>query len=539
MRSGRVSLALFLSALPLVACECDPTLNRVAPRIELAFPGDDDGTPCAELGVRDCAFDFGDVPIGSARQFRVLLKNPSPVDLILQSIELSDDSDPSFSIEGEVPTSVLATDGTKGELLIVQFTPTVASQVTARLIIRSDAANLDPGEDVEVLLTGNGLDQGYGDLVVSPPSCDFGDVGVGVTAYCDLSLENAGERELLVTGISFSADTDRQVFGPSTVFAIPTAIQPQTGVSLRLYAKPGAPGEVLGTLLLESTDAIEPVTEVPLRVNGAEAPTAIAEVKSVNGVPPQSGDVQVRPLDDVVITGVNSQPALPTGSIAAYRWTLIEKPPESSVQLTQPNAMETGFSFSSAGGPRSGLDVAGTFIIKLEVTDNNGAVSTNDARVILSSVASERLYIQLTWDSPTNDIDLHLKRSADDYCSDESCYWQNCKPTSFSPPEWDGISGRSAGDPNLDVDDLSGYGPENINVDTPGNGNYQVGVHYFSGTTDTYATVKIYVNGGLAFEASRELVNDDDFWEVAEVQWQNGAAVVAPFNSFEEDWYCF
>ena len=100
------------------------------------------------------------------------------------------------------------------------------------------------------------------------------------------------------------------------------------------------------------------------------------------------------------------------------------------------------------------------------------------------------------------------------------------------------FGGRSAGDPSLDVDDLSGYGPENINVDAPVNGTYTAAVHFFSGSADTYVTVKIYVNGGLAHESSRQFTNDDDFWEVAQVQWLNGGAVVAPVDSFDTNWSC-
>lgn len=538
MRLSRAGLLAALSVLALANCECEPTLNRVAPKIEVADPFDASASVCAEQGVRDCAYDFGEVQIGQARQFRFLLKNPSPVDLIVRDVSFTGDSDPAFSLKGEVPTAVLASDGTDGVEVVVQFTPTVETEVTGTLVIASDAANLDPDEDVIIHFVGRGLDPGAPSLTVNPLQCDFGDVGVGVTAFCDLSLENVGQRELLITGIGFTPDTDTEVFGPSTVFAIPTAIQPQTGVSLRLWSQPDTAGEILGTLLLDSTDPENPQIQIPLRVFGAEAPTAIAEVKTVNGQAPQSGDVQVRPLDDVVLTGVNSQPAIATGSIMAYQWTIVEQPSESSAQLSQPSSMETGFYFSSSNGNQPGLDVAGTFVVRLAVTDDTGLTSTNDARVTLSSVPSERLHVQLTWDAPTNDIDLHFIRDSGPYCSDDDCHWANCKATSSSYPEWDGISGRSAGDPNLDVDDLSGYGPENINVDAPVNGTYTAAVRFFSGSASTYATVKIYVNGGLAHESGRQLTSDDDFWEVAQIQWLNGGAVVAPVNTYQSNWTC-
>lgn len=77
-------LGAVLSVLAFGNCECDPTLRRVAPKIEIADPFDPSASACNELGFRDCAYDFGEVQIGQARLFRFLIKNPSPVDLQLE-----------------------------------------------------------------------------------------------------------------------------------------------------------------------------------------------------------------------------------------------------------------------------------------------------------------------------------------------------------------------------------------------------------------------------------------------------------------------
>lgn len=533
-------LSALFSVVAFSHCDCDPELQRVAPKIEIADPYDPSASACAEQGFRECVYDFGEVQIGQARLFRFVIKNPSPVDLKIESIDFSEDSDPAFSLNGLPPKAVHA--GAEGEEVIVQFTPTLEAEVFGTLVIRSDAANVDPGEDVVILFSGRGLDLGAPEISVNPPSCDFGDVGIGVTAYCDLSIENVGQRELLITGIGFTAETSDSVFQPAGFFPIPTAIQTQTGVSFRLQATPNAAGEITGTLLIDSTDPANGQVSVPLRVFGAEAPTAIAEVKSINGTPPPPGSVQVRPLDDVVLTGVNSQAAIATGQIMAYQWTIVERPSESSVQLSQPNAMETGFYFPASTGNRPGLDVAGTFVVRLEVTDDQGLTSTNDARVTLSSVPSERLHVQLTWDT-VSDIDLYLTNNGGFGC-DTSCNWRNCKPThGFSAPEWDGVPGRTAGDPVLDIDDTVSYGPENINVDAPANGTYIAGVHGWRVPSPTTVMVKIFVNGGLAYEGFREMnstsaVPGGQFWRVAEIQWQNGAAIVVPVDTFQTNWSC-
>ena len=524
-----------LSVLVLSHCECEPELQRVAPKIEIADPQDPAKSLCAEAGIRDCAYDFGEVPISQGRFLKFLLKNPSPVDLLIEDISFATGGNPAFTLSGEPPKVVYAADGAVGQEVTVRFVPEVAGEVTANLVIQSDAANLNPDEDVVIALKGTGLDLGQPELVISPAECNFGEVGVGVTAFCDLALENIGERDLEIPTVGFSPDTPLAVFGASSVLAVPLFIAPGTGISVRLYATPNQTGETSGAFVMTSNDPNRSDASVPMRVTGAQAPTAIAEVASVNGTSVSSASPQVRPLDDVVLTGVNSVAGTPGGSIVAYQWQIVQKPPESSAQLTTPNQMTTQFSFSSAAGQVRGIDVAGTFVVRLTVTDDNGAVSTNDARVTLNAVPSEALWVQLTWDEGVNDFDLHLLRSGANYCSNDTCYWENCKATSPLRPNWDGVFGASAGDPTLDVDDLSGYGPENINIDAPVDDTYKISVHFFSGSRAANATIKVFINGALRAEYTRQLADDGDVWEVAEVEWGNGSAIVTPVDAYLAD----
>lgn len=543
---SRSLAAGILSIFLLAHCECDPDLQVIAPKIELSDPAQPELALCSETdegGLR-CEVDFGEVAIGDRPSVRLLVKNPSPVDLLVESMLFTESSDPAFdfSFQSEAgapgwPATVPASGA--GEALVLTFAPVLGSTVSATLEIRSDAANLQPEALVEVVMKGTGVDRGLPELVIDPSECNFGRVGVGVTAFCDLTFENTGTRDLEISSVGFSDDTPTAVFGAASVIAVPVFIAPGTGVSVRLYASPDAIGEQTGKMEVTSNDPMRPSATVPLRVEGAQAPTAVARVLSVNGVPNNQPAPAVQPLDDVVLTGVDSVPADPAGSIVGYQWEIVQKPNESSAQLTTPNQMTTQLYFSSSFGNVSGVDVAGTFVIRLTVTDSYGAQSTNDARVTLNAVPSEALHLQLTWDTPVNDIDFHLKRGANaNYCGNTGCYYMNCEASSSNHLEWDGMPGRSAGDPSLDIDDMSGYGPENINIDSPVDGLYTIGVHFFSGSTPTFATVKIFINGALREEYSRELLGDDDFWEVATVQWQSGNATVTPVNDFWGDSSC-
>ncbi len=528
------TLFSLLGVMPLTACNCEDPLTVVAPKVLIA-PVAPVMSLCAVDQIRDCAHDFGDMAIGQGGYLRFTINNPTGVALQVRGIGFEEGSDPSFVVEGVVPKTVEAGSDI-GPVVVVKFVPEVEGAIEATLIVDTDGANLNAGEKIEIHLSGTGLDLGQPHLIVTPAACDFGDVGVGVTATCDVTLTNDGPRDLEINAVAFSPSTDQDVFGSQTIIAIPTFIATGTGKTVTLYATPSTTGEFLGSFRVGSNDPLQPSVDIPLSVTGAQAPTAIPEIATVNGQT-ATPDGPIQPLDDVILTGVNSVAASTSGSIVSYRWAITAKPQESTVQLTAPDSMQTGFYFQSAGGNYQGLDVVGTFTVRLTVTDDNGAESTNDGSLTLNAVPTEGMHVQLTWDVAQNDIDMHLLKDSGDYCSTDDCYYGNCKSTA-SRPNWDGQTSQ-IGDPTLDVDDLSGYGPENINIDIPVNGTYRVGVHFFSGSTQTYVTAKIFLNGALRAEYTRQFTADDDFWEVADVQWNNGTAIVLPVDGFQSDWSCY
>ena len=529
----RPVLFSLLALFPFVACECEEPLSRVAPMIAIGDPFDPTASACRTEQVRDCSLDFGAVPVGRAKVVSFLVKNPSPVDLHIHSMIFEAGSDPAFSFEGAPPTVVTSASGAAGALVSIKFVPTVASSARARLIIDSDAENLLPDELVIIELVAGGEDQGAPNLVVSPAACTFGDVGVGATGYCDLSLENTGQRELTINGVDFSADTPfPAVFGPGATpgvpasFPIPTRVQAGTAVSLRLYARPTTADLFEGVFIVSSDDPDAPVTEVPLSVQGADIPTAVARVKSVNDVNNNSPNPAVTPLDDVVLSADQSTAARAAGSITQWQWEIVQKPVESSVRLSTPTAEETGFRFDSAAGVVNGLDVAGTFVVRLTVTDDLGAISLNDARVTLNAVPDEGLHIQLTWDvGGSTDIDLHLARNGTDWCSDDDCSYNNACATSGGL-DW----GSPAEDPHLDIDDTAGFGPENINIDEPADGDYTIGVVYFEGSRRTTATVKVFIGGALSYEGFSVLNVTGDLWVPARIEMNGGVATIVELN---------
>jgi hypothetical protein len=543
MTFARLAFALTVTALPFAGCDCDTEpFERLAPIIAIGDPFDATFSVCTaglnddDLNkFRDCAFDFGDVDVGRARVFSFTIRNPSPVKLNIRSISFGDGSDPAFSFDGELPTTVASEIGKAGEVVNVKFQPAVEGPVTATIVIESDAENLtqEPPENVVIQLTGNGLSRCRPEIQVQNGAgearCDFGSVGVGATAFCDLTINNLGACELLIDDIGFAPGTP-SVFGPQSNFVVPQAIPGGTGVSLRLYARPTNTQLATGTLYIGAHDSSDPrpspctpgeggtCVTVPLSVQGADVPTCVARVSRINGTPNDDPAPAIEPLDDVEFSADQSVAARAGGSIQQWEWTILDKPAESSVRLTSPAARETRVQFSSATGNVSGIDVAGTFTLGLVVTDDLGGRSTQ-CSVTINSVPRSGLHVQLTWDAPVNDIDLHLARNGTDWCSADDCYFAGRNRN------WGGGNAN----PSLDIDDLSGFGPENIRIESPANGDYTVGVGMYSHSADSTVTVKIFIGGQLEYEGF-QLMSRGDTWVPARVEVRAGVSTIVELN---------
>jgi hypothetical protein len=279
------------------------------------------------------------------------------------------------------------------------------------------------------------------------------------------------------------------------------------------------------------------IDQPPVAAGGIRS---VAVVETVNGVASTAGQsARVRPLDDVVLSGLGSVPENSGGSITAYSWTLVSQPADSTVVLSTPTAARTAFEFNSSGAAVSGIDVVGIYEVRLQVTDDTGLRSSNNAQVTLNALPDDAFHVQLTWDSPANDVDLHVKKDPGTYCGDDSCYYGNCRAGGFGRPDFDGVGdANTAGDPVLDIDDLDGFGPENIVIAEPADGTYNIGVHMFTFDENTTATVKLFVDGDLEEELSQLLTVDDEYWEILRIDWSSGSADITVIDALQNGGIC-
>lgn len=249
------------------------------------------------------------------------------------------------------------------------------------------------------------------------------------------------------------------------------------------------------------------------------------------GIPGGGDSTEVDPDAPVAVCAVSPNPVEPPfttatwdGSdsydpaglrITTYNWTLISQPTGSSVRMP-----------SGSGAIRSGFspDLAGEYVGQLVVTTEDGRVS-RPCTVTLESIPSEDLWIEMYWQYSGDDMDLHLLNagsSSSALTTSNDCYYGNCVGSGLN---W-GYPSASTDDPTLDLDDIPGVGPENINIAAPYNGTYTVYVHDYPGSVyngTNMVTVNIYVAGRLAWTDTRNVNSEDYYAPFAAISWPDGS----------------
>jgi len=220
---------------------------------------------------------------------------------------------------------------------------------------------------------------------------------------------------------------------------------------------------------------------------------------------------------------------LEDGEISNFEWKVISQPEGSTAYFEDP-ILETGC-----------LDflVIGNYVIGLTTYDSEGLRSCEDATVAVSVKSEDKdLRVELTWTTPDDelvddcegcgsDVDLHLlhPNSEEVFNKPYDCFFDNMNPS------W---GNENTNNPSLDIDDVNGWGPENIGVILPESGiNYTVGIHYWDdhGYGTSLATVRVYWNGELIFESYVKELVMNDYWVVGTINSQGGFNLIDTLES--------
>jgi hypothetical protein len=162
--------------------------------------------------------------------------------------------------------------------------------------------------------------------------------------------------------------------------------------------------------------------------------------------------------------------------------------------------------------------------------DDSGAAGDDDDSA--APWLGDALRFELTWDHASADLDIHVLEANDgtgvsgtmlDLSSD--CHYANC----VSGLDW-GVPGLITDDPFQDIDDVSGFGPENINIEAPAgapyDGWYQMVARDHTTTWNSIVfdvTARVYVNGVMEHEEVFDIPTGVLDYYALELHWPSGA----------------
>ena len=204
-------------------------------------------------------------------------------------------------------------------------------------------------------------------------------------------------------------------------------------------------------------------------------------------------------------------------NIVAFEWTLISAPAGTSTTISSTTPNVRNFT----------PDLAGEYVAQLIVTNDIGQVS-EPCLATLTAEAGDGLWIEMFWTNSGDDMDLHLVKPAGTLATNGDCYYANCTTGML---DW-GVRGDSSDDPMLDLDDISGTGPENINIDSPARGLYSVYVHDYPGSVyigRNDVTINVYVGGLLYWTDTINIDNEGYYEPICEIDWMGSATTITEF----------
>ena len=430
--------------------------------------------------------------------------------------------------------------------LVVRFAPLNATQVAGKLVVHS----ADPTAGPITTIIEVSANTATPCMAVNPTGIiQFGGVVPGgPAAELSVQIKNCGLAELVVSAIDFVKDQTN-----STEFAID-----YTPLAAKLSEPP--PVSAANPLKLATGQAatfVVSYTPADITPDGGPPDMAVVSVKSNAGLAAkltlqgvgietncpiakatvQEGE-QVVPQTVIHLKGDKST-APGGGSIKKYKWTV--KQPAGSNQPLLPNP--------SFANPTLLANASGEYEFCLHVWDGNDVKSCVTSCVSVLVIPNNALHLELLWDTPADpdqtdsgpaagaDFDLHfahpLASKLDLDCDGAADPWFSNPWDTFwfnAAPEW-GVAGVPIDNPTMDLDDTDGAGPENLNLVDPEGTTaepvaYSLGVHYWHdhcyGTS--YATMSIYIQGGLALQFTKIKLDPLDMWFVGKLNWPNTAS---------------
>ncbi len=351
---------------------------------------------------------------------------------------------------------------------------------------------------------------GKPEIMVTPEVVNFGVVPAGESVGSILTLASVGTETLNVTAMQVG--DGRWAF--TLLEPVVGSFEPDEATEFTVvYNSLGT--TAAGTLEILSNDPDHPNLSIPLL---AEPEEIIDTGDTGDTGIPLSQPVAVCSADPDEVLAIHESADWigslsydPDGSIVDYAWTIYSAPDGATSPMPSGGANRRGFT----------PDVAGEYVGELVVTDNDGLVS-EPCYATLNATAGDGLWVELFWTHSGDDMDLHLVSGGGSLTSSLDCYYGNC---TWGALDW-GASGRVEDNPVLDLDDIPGTGPENINIDSPARGSYTVYVHDYPGSQylgRNDVTVNVYLGGSLVWTDTRNVDSENCYEPFVEIDVPGGS----------------
>ncbi len=512
----------------------EQSISALRPGFDISWPAEF-GFDEADLSAS--AMIFGQVTTGTVSNFEVIISNPGRATLDVEAIYLAVAQ---FDENGDLANEMilenhpeLSTNAVPGALpdgttytFEMRYTPLygVALESDLHLVVRHELNSDDP---LYIPIIGEGFGEPVPDIYSKPSFVDFGVLEIGDTSPdADVAVGNAGPGLLSTSTVTL----DDEVNFSLEVGSVANGAFNLGDVGfLTVRFHPQSQGDHTGTVSIASNDPDEDPYSIQLTGVGdppalGKAPIAACQV-SAGGQTGQTIQILHACPSGNCPTAVwdGSGSSDPSNLPLSFSWTLA-LPSGSSTNLSSPSSMT----------PSATLDVGGTYSATLIVTNSNGQTS-QPCTATVEAIPNENFRVELSWQNSGDDMDLHLLRAqpVGTPRTDGDCYYGNCQTGGWggTTPDW-GVSGVTDDDPALDLDDIPGVGPENINIPQPAgspyDGWYQVFVHDYPGSVYQPAnpvTVNIYLNGILQQTYNFSIAGEDSDYYVAKIEWPSGAIV--------------
>ncbi len=362
---------------------------------------------------------------------------------------------------------------------------------------------------------------------MSPTDLRFGATLVGGAAQLNADVTLCGDEPLWLYELTVSADSS-PAFVPVPLLRPTELVRAGQSLALLVDFQPETPGAHVGILRLRTSEGF---FELPL--HGQAGSAACVQTPTITVAEGHT----VMPQTQLSLSA--SSPGM-----SSWRWSV--KQPPGSQSVLEPVGEGASVTLEA--------NVVGEYTFQLRAFDSKGKPACGVAEAQVTVDPGPGLHVELTWSTPGDpdetdvngdtdglagsDLDLHVRHpdglsfdgNADgtgDGCfhPERDAYWLN------RAPNWGDANGPG---PLFERDDTDGAGPENFRWSTPEDGRtYHVAAHYWSdaGFGESFATVRVFIDGEVVFESPPTRLQAEDLWEVCSIDWPSGEVRSAAWPS--------